>query len=212
VLRVGLTGVLACGKSTAAEMFARLGARVLNADRLAHELMKPGEKVYAEIVTAFGDDILAKNKTIDRKKLAAKAFAGRIEELNRIVHPAVIARQERWMDELAQSDPHGIAMVEAALILEAGVKSRFDKVVVVTCAPGQLLERFTQRTGLAPGEARAEFTRRMSAQLSDEAKRKQADYIIDNSGDEDATFAQVERIYEQLRAQAAGNTTMRAGS
>jgi dephospho-CoA kinase len=212
VLRIGLTGALACGKSTVAEMFARLGAHVFNADHAVHELQRPGENVYDEIVRHFGAGILDQNKFIDRKKLAAKAFAGRIEELNRIVHPAVIARQEQWMNDLAKHDPGGIAIVEAALLLEAGVKGRFDKIIVVSCAPELVIERFAHRTGLSPAEAHAEFTRRMSAQLSDEAKRKQADYIIENSGDEAATFAQVEKLYSQLRAQAVKKQGLTARS
>ncbi|MGH9601312.1 MAG: dephospho-CoA kinase [Terriglobales bacterium] len=202
---MGLTGGLCSGKSEVAEMFARRGVHLLHADKLAHELMQPGQPVYYQVVNHFGREIVQADGNIDRPKLAALAFEpGRIQELNRIVHPAVVKKQEAWMDELAQREPHGIAMVEAALIVEAGVQKRFDKLVVVTCTPEQKIERFAARSPDADKEAaRREAQRRLAAQLPDEEKVRLAHFVIDNSGTLDATEQQVEKILMDLKAAAA---------
>jgi dephospho-CoA kinase len=199
-LRVGLTGGLCSGKSAVAEMFARRGVHVLHADKLAHELMRPGEPVYDQVVNHFGREIVQADGAIDRRKLAALAFApGRIQELNRIVHPPVVKKQEAWMDEVEKRDPRAIAMVEAALIVEAGVAQRFDKLVVVTSTPEQKIERFAARSPGADQEAaRREARRRIAAQLPDEDKVKVADYVIDNSGPLPATERQVETVFTDL--------------
>lgn len=199
MLRVGLTGGIACGKSTVAQMFAALGVHVIQSDLIAHELYKPGEAVYAEVVRRFGTDILAPNGEIDRPRLAAIVFGqGRIEELNRIVHPAVMERQAEWMRETEARDPNGIAMGEAALIFEAGVGGRFEKMIVVTCKPEQKVLRFAQRAKLDTETARAEVERRSKAQWADEEKISRADYVIDNSGDLENTRAQVGKIFREL--------------
>jgi len=200
LLRVGLTGGLCSGKSAVAEMFARRGVHVLHADKLAHDLMLPGQPVYEQVVNHFGRGIVQADGTIDRRKLAALAFEpGRIQELNRLVHPAVVREQEAWMDGVAKRDPLGIAMVEAALIVEAGVQKRFDKLVVVTCTPEQKVERFAARSPDADKDAaRREARRRIAAQLPDEDKVRLADYVIDNSGPLDATERQVENVFNDL--------------
>src|SRR5438477_1082429 len=143
MLKVGLTGGIASGKSAVGEMFVSLGARLVEADRIAHSLMQPGEAVYNAVVRHFGREILNPDSSVNRAKLGEIAFgssaegvgkrASRIEELNRIVHPAVIRSQEAWMQEMGRQDPHAVAMVEAALILEAGLQKRFDRLLVVTC-------------------------------------------------------------------------------
>ncbi len=199
MLRVGLTGGLSSGKSTVAEMLARRGARVLDADCLVHELMHPGLPVYKEVVRHFGRDILAADKTIDRKKLADAAFgAGRVAELNRIVHPAVIARQDAWMDELEREEPQAVAVIEAALILEAGAAPRFDKLIVVACRQAQKVERFAARYPLGVEAGRAEAARRLAAQMPDKEKAGKADYVIDNSGMLEQTENQVEKVFAEL--------------
>ena len=207
MLKVGLTGGIASGKSVVADMMAARGAHILHADQLAHRLMQPGEPVYRSVVERFGKGILAPDGGIDRKKLAAEAFGragrpGRIEELNRIVHPAVIREQQRWLSEIGQADPHGLAVVEAALIIEAGVAGQFDKIVLVTCRPEQRAERIAQRLGLDMAAAQAEVARRMAAQMPDEQKRALADYVIDNSGSLAGTAEQTGRIYRELLQQA----------
>jgi len=204
VLRVGLTGGVSCGKTTVAQMMARRGAHVVLADEIARQLMRPGEPVYYEVVRHFGPDIVGIDGGIDRKKLADAAFgAGRIKELNQIVHPAVIARQDAWTREMAVSNPEGIAVVEAALMLEAGVAKRFDKLVVVTCTLPQKIERFARRHNLDLAAAEREVARRMAAQLPDEEKVRVADYVIDNSGPLDELEAKVDTLMAELRRLAA---------
>jgi dephospho-CoA kinase len=200
MVRVGLTGGLACGKSTVAEMFRKRGAHVIHADRIAHELLCPGEEVYAAVVRAFGSEILNSDLTIERARLARLAFPDRVEELNRIVHPAVVRRQEAWMAEVAAREPQAVIMVEAALIFEAGVHRRFDKIVVVTCTPEQKMERFLARVApsMDADQARAEAQRRIAAQIPDEQKVAAADYVIDNSGALELTEAQVEKVHREL--------------
>jgi len=203
MLRVGLTGGVACGKSTVAKMFADLGAQVADADTIAHELYRSGQEVYQELVKRFGQEIVKPDGEIDRARLATAAFdGGRVEELNKIVHPAVIRQQDRWMRELAAKDPYAVAIVEAALIFEAGVKDRFDKIMVVTCMPAQKVTRFAGRTGRNEADAHAEVDRRTKAQISDEEKARQADFVIDNSGSIEETRQQVQRIYAELKTLA----------
>ena len=204
LLKVGLTGGIASGKSVVSEMFAALGAYVVQADAISHRLMQPGEPVYHEVVRCFGRGILNPDGTVNRPMLAQAAFGDppRVEELNRIVHPAVVEEQDRWMEEVGSRDPSAITMVEAALILEAGAANRFDCLVVVTCRPEQRVERWARRTRTDIETARAEVIRRMAAQWPDEEKIKVADYVIDNSGSLDETQGQVRVIFESLRTRA----------
>jgi len=214
MLKVGLTGGIASGKSVVGEMFVSLGAHLVQADQIAHSLMQPGEAVYGEVVRHFGCGILNADGSVNRAKLAELAFGSsagsemvsagspRIEELNRIVHPAVLRRQEEWMRDEGRRDPHAVAMVEAALILEAGARSQFDKLVVVTCSSEQKIARFAARHKLDVESARKEVMRRMAAQLPDEEKLKAADHAIDNSGSLDGTREQVRKVWAKLRAQA----------
>jgi dephospho-CoA kinase len=209
LLKVGLTGGIASGKSVVGEMFAALGAHLIQADAIAHELMQPGETVYQEVVRHFGEGILNPHGTVNRARLAEAAFSApgankpsRIQELNQIVHPAVIRRQDEWMAEVGQRDPGSIAIVEAALILEAGAAKRFDRLVVVTCRPEQRIQRWAARLGVDEETARREVGRRMAAQFPDEEKIKAADYVIDNSGSLDETRKQVAAIYPELKREA----------
>jgi dephospho-CoA kinase len=203
MLRVGLTGGVACGKSTVAKMFADLGATIVDADTIAHELYRPGHEVLQELVRHFGPEILKPDGELDRAKLATLVFdGGRVEELNKIVHPAVIRQQDQWMRALGEKDPYAVAIVEAALILEAGVKDRFDRIMVVTCKPAQKVARFAQRTGTSENAARADVDRRTKAQMPDEEKARRADFVIDNSGTVEETRHQVQRIYSELKVLA----------
>jgi dephospho-CoA kinase len=203
MLRVGLTGGVACGKSTVAKMFADLGATIVDADTIAHELYRPGHEVFQELVRHFGPEILKPDGELDRAKLATLVFdGGRVEELNKIVHPAVIRQQDQWMRALGEKDPYAVAIVEAALILEAGVKDRFDRIMVVTCKPAQKVARFAQRTGTSEDAARADVDRRTKAQMPDEEKARRADFVIDNSGTIEETRHQVQRIYSELKVLA----------
>ena len=203
MLRVGLTGGVACGKSTVAKMFADLGANIADADIIAHELYRPGQEVLQELVNHFGPEILKADGELDRAKLATLVFdGGRVEELNKIVHPAVIRKQDEWMRSLAAKDRYAVAIVEAALILEAGVKDHFDRIMVVTCKPAQKVARFARRTGISEDAARADVERRNKAQMPDAEKARRADFVIDNSGPVEETRHQVQRIYSELRVLA----------
>ena len=199
VLRVGLTGGVACGKSTVGQLLAGRGAHILQADTLAHRLYAPGEPTYYAVVERFGRGILNCNGEINRTRLANAAFPNRISELNTIVHPAVLEAQNRWMAECASADPSGIAVVEAALILEAGAARDFDKLIVVTCDLEQKVARFAQRAKCSPEDARAEVLRRSAAQLPDAEKASHADYVIDNSGPLEATTRQVDALWPALQ-------------
>jgi dephospho-CoA kinase len=219
VLKVGLTGGIAVGKSVVGEMFSALGARVIQADKISHQLMEPGEAVYDEVVRHFGQEILDPDGRISRSRLAQIAFGpsvgytagsaaenanqpSRVPELNKIVHPAVIQRQQQWMEEVRRGDPHAVAIVEAALIIEAGMADSLDRLVVVTCTPEQRIERLASRLKVDEETARREAARRMAAQFSDEEKIRAADYVVDNSGSLEETRRQVEQIYAELKREA----------
>ena len=212
MLKVGLTGGIAVGKSVVGEMFVALGAHLVQADRIAHSLMQPGEAVYNEVVRHFGREILNPDGSINRARLAEAAFgpanvdegkrASRIDELNRIVHPVVIRSQDEWMHGIGLQDPHAVAIVEAALLLEAGAAKRFDRLIVVTCTDDQRVARFAARQKMDLESARKEVVRRMAAQLPDEEKIKAADFVIDNSGSLDHTREQAREIWEKLTTAA----------
>lgn len=204
MLHVGLTGGVACGKSTVARMFSDLGVQVIDADKIVHDLYRRDEPVYRQLVAQFGEGILGADREIDRGRLAAVAFdGGRVQELNRIVHPAVGQKQLEWIAEAGRLDPDGIAMVEATLMLEAGGKSRYDKIVVVICKPEQKVLRYAMRMHVSEAIAQQEVERRTRVQMSDIQKAAQADYIIDNSGTLEQTRLQVENIYKELKALAS---------
>jgi dephospho-CoA kinase len=225
MLKVGLTGGIASGKSVVGDMLVALGAHLVQADRIAHQLMLPGQPVYNELVRHFGGSILNPDLSVNRAKLAEAAFGSampsaeskpvatpsvsaipaRVQELNRIVHPAVIRSQEEWMEEMGRQDPHAVAIVEAALILEAGAAKRFDRLIVVTCSDEQRVARFAARQKLDLEAARKEVARRMAAQLPESEKTKAADYVVDNSGSLDQTQEQVREFWEKLRVEAAGD-------
>lgn len=200
MLRVGLTGGIASGKTAVAAMFRARGAILFEADRIAHRLMAPGQPAYDEIVGAFGKEILSADGTIERKRLAAIVFAdaARREQLNRIVHPRVIGEQEKELRRIAAEDPGAVAIVEAALLIEAGYHKQLDKLVVTWCRPEQQLERLQ-----AKGLSREDSERRIAVQLPAEEKRRLADYVIDCSGSLAETERQVEQVWKALQQAAA---------
>jgi dephospho-CoA kinase len=200
MLKIGLTGGIASGKSLVSRIFTELGAHSIDADEIAHDLMGPGESVYDEVVQKFGNEVLNPDKTVNRARLAEIAFdkrRPRIYELNRIVHPGVIQKYEQWMESFRSREPDAIVMLEAALLLEAGLRKRFDR-----CKPHQRVERWAQRLKMDEATAREEITRRMMAQAPEEAKIQAADYVIDNSGSVEETRKQVQAICQTLRTQA----------
>jgi dephospho-CoA kinase len=212
MLRVGLTGGLGSGKSTVGRLFAELGAKVIDADEVGRKLMQPGEAVYARIVEQFGLGVARHDGSLDRRALAELAFNhGRLEELNGIVHPAVITAQEEWLGDVFAADPHAVAIIESALIFEAsrgfssvpGWRERFDQIILVT-APDELkIQRFVERSGGEHAESlAADARKRLAAQIPDAEKIADCDWVIENSGDMEATRLTVAGIYGELRAEA----------
>ena len=200
MLRVGLTGGIACGKSTVAAIMRELGCTVLDADTLAHRLIEPGQPAYDLVVKEFGFDILKPDGVIDRKKLGGIVFAdrARLDQLNRIIHPRVIEARDRQLTEMEFANPQGIAVVEAALLIEAGYHKNLDRLVVAWCRPEQQRERLQAR-GLSVEEAE----QRIAAQMPSEEKRRMADDVIDCSGDLEETRRQVAALITRLNAEAA---------
>jgi len=192
----GLTGGTACGKSTVARFFQELGAHIIDADRMGHELMEPGQAAYQEILEHFGKEILDSGGHIDRKKLGPKVFADpqELHNLNAILHPRIIARAGELAAAYQGGDPRGVVIVDAALIFEAGIDGTLRKVMVAWCRPEQQLDRLMASTGAS----RQEAERRIQAQMPLEEKRHRADLVIDCSGSVEQTRAQVDAIYPGL--------------
>jgi dephospho-CoA kinase len=197
VLKVGLTGGLACGKSFVGEALAQLGCHVLQADQLGHEVLLPGGEAYAAVVREFGSAVLDENGTIDRRALAAQVFGKpeRLALLNSLVHPPVLRREEEWLARVAAQDPHGIAVVEAAILIETGSYRRFDKLIVAACDEEQQVQRSMKRDGAA----REEVLARLSRQMPLAEKLKFADFVIETSDTKEETVRQTRAVYESLR-------------
>jgi len=197
MLKVGLTGGLACGKSFVGEVFRSLGCFVIEADQLGHAVLAPGGEAYDEVVREFGAGVLDSAGVIDRKALAAQVFGEplRLAKLNSVVHPAVFRREDQLIAEFAAREPKGIAVVEAAILIETGSFSRYDRIVLVTCREEQQMQRALRRPGASETDIRA----RLSRQLSLEEKRKHADFVIDTSGDKEDTVRQTRTVFEELR-------------
>ena len=193
----GLTGGVACGKSTVAGMFAELGAKIIDADRLAHELIRSPQPAYHEIVHQFGFEILDSQGEIDRKRLGAVVFRDpeKLRALNAIVHPRVIERTDQLAEAFHLQDPRAVVLVDAALLYEANLTDRFEKIIVAWCRPEQQLKRLMAKTGLS----REEAERRIAAQMPAEEKRRRADFVIDCSGDLELTRRLVTDLYRQLQ-------------
>jgi dephospho-CoA kinase len=198
----GLTGGVASGKSTVARLFEEFGGRIIDADRLTHELSRAPLPAYKEIVSRFGTEILDSYGEIDRKRLGPIVFsdAEKLHQLSAILHPRIIER----IEELAACHrilaPGAVILVDAALMYEAGIEKRFAKMLVAWCRPEQQLERLMAKAGLP----REEAERRIAAQMPVEEKRRRADYVIDCSGSLEDTRQQVESLFAQLKQLAQG--------
>jgi len=221
MLRVGLTGGLGSGKSTVAAQLRALGAHVIEADELGRELMEPGHQVYDDIVRTFGPGVVRPGGHLDRARLAQLAFGeGRLNDLNAIVHPAVIAAQQRWMEGVFARDPAAVAVVESALIFEverdarargesegvlADWRNRFDRILVLIAPEEVKVARYVARLKLDPGAreaAVADARRRLALQMPDAEKAVRADFVLENTGDLASLHARVAEIWEQLTAES----------
>jgi dephospho-CoA kinase len=198
MLRVGLTGGLASGKSSVGRALADLGCFVIRNDELGHEVLEPDGEAYADTVREFGTGILNADGTIDRRKLGALVFHNpeRLVKLNALVHPPVRARTRRMLEGYAAAHPHGIAVVEAAIMVETGSYREYAKLIVAVCGVEQQIERAMARDGIT----REEVLDRLSRQMPLEEKLKFADYVIDTSGAKENTLAQVRAVYQSLLA------------
>lgn len=196
MLRVGLTGGLACGKSFVGQALANCGCFLIQADELGHAVLAPGGEAYEAVIRELGAEVLPDGQ-IDRRKLAARVFSDReaLERLNALVHPPVIAREENMIAEFAAREPQGIAVVEGAILVETGSYKRFDRLIVVSCREEQQIERAMHRDGVTEAEARA----RLSRQMPLAEKRELADFVIDTSGDKQDTVRQSRAVYAELR-------------
>ena len=202
MLRVGLTGSIAVGKSFVSSVLAELGCHVLDADQTAREMVAPGSAGLGAVVEAFGAGVLGEDGALDRARLGAIVFADAAKRqlLNSILHPLIIAAQDEWMRARGREDPRGVAVVDAALMIETGSYRRFDKLIVVHCDEAVQLARLMRRDRLA----REEAERRIAAQMPQRDKMRHADYLVDTSGTYDDTRAQVVKIYGELRELALG--------
>jgi dephospho-CoA kinase len=203
ILRVGLTGGIASGKSTIARRFAALGCLTIDADHVVARLYRPGEAGHEALVRAYGPSILRADGEIDRERLAGIAFANADEarKLNALIHPLVIAEEKRCIADEESRFPgrDRIVIVEATLLLESGGKQRYDKIVVVDVEPETQIAR-----GIERGMTRDEVMRRMAHQMPREERLRQADYVIGNNGDTRAAEIATHQVYEALRADLAG--------
>jgi dephospho-CoA kinase len=198
MLRVGLTGGLASGKSFVGRALAELGCLLIQADELGHKVLEPGGEAYAGVIREFGPGILRADGTIDRPKLAAMVFhdSQRLAALNALVHPPVWAREHGLMEEYASAHPHGIAVVEAAILVETGSYRNYAKLIVAVCSEEQQIERAMSRDGMT----REQVLDRLSRQMPLAEKTKYADYVIDTSGAKESTLAQTRAVYQALVA------------
>lgn len=201
MLRAGLTGSIAVGKSFVSYVFAGLGCHVLDADRTAREVVAPGSAGLRSIVQTFGPEVLQPDGTLDRGKLGAIVFADETKRarLNALLHPLIIAAQDEWLQRCEGQDAQGIGIVDAALMIETGSYQRFDKLIVVHCRTELQLERLVKRDGLTVAEA----GQRIAAQMPQEEKKRFADYLIDTSNGFDEATAQARAVYEKLKALAS---------
>lgn len=196
MLRVGLTGSIAVGKSFVASLFEELGCHVLDADDTAREVVAAGSRGLAEIVKKFGTEVLQPDGMLDRQRLGSIVFADKEkrELLNSILHPRIIERQDEILSGWETGDPNGIAIVDAALMIESGGYKRFDKLIVVHCRPEVQLERLMLRNGISQAEAQ----RRIDSQMAQSEKQKYADYLIDTSDGFEPTRERTRQVYNQL--------------
>ena len=199
----GLAGGIASGKSTVAAMLRELGAHIIDADKIGHEMLLSTSPAFPELVAAFGRGILDSAGRIDRKKLGPLVFSdpAKLQQLNRIVHPRIIERISQLAAQHCSQNPGAAVVVDAALIYETGIPGRFAKAIVAWCRPEQQIERLLAKTGLS----REEAEQRISSQMPAEEKRRRADFVVDCSGSLEETRRQVEDLYPVLKQLAGGS-------
>lgn len=197
MLRVGLTGSIATGKTFVAGVLEGLGCPVLDADVLARKVVEPGTEGLRALVEKFGPEILQEDGTLDRARLGALVFGDEARRtiLNATLHPLIFKEQDEWLGLRELEDPRGVAVVDAALMIESGGYRRFDKLIVVHCRPELQRRRLVERDKLTPEEAE----RRIAAQMPQEEKLRYADYAIDTSHGFEDTRRRAREVYEALK-------------
>lgn len=195
---VGLTGGLASGKTFVGEVLVTLGCHLIQADELGHRVLLPEGEAFDAVVKEFGRGILDQNGAIDRRKLGMEVFErpDRLAALSKLVHPPVIRREEAMLREFEASDPNGIAVVEAAILIETGSYRRFDRLIVTICSEEQQIARAIDRNGWT----REEAVMRLRRQMPLSEKIKFAHYVIDTSGNQESTVEQTRAVYQSLRS------------
>ncbi len=198
MLRVGLTGGLASGKSFVGRALADLGCYLIKADELGHQVIEPGGEAYDAVVALFGREILRPDGHIDRRRLASMVFGNpeRLAQLNALVHPPVKARERTLADAFAHKHPDGIVVTEAAILVETGSYKDYDRLIVAICRPEQQIERAMERDSAS----REEVLDRLRRQMPLEDKVKYADFVIDTSGTKENTLQQVRAVYQSLKS------------
>ena len=201
MLKVGLTGSIAVGKSHVLSIFGELGCHTIDADQIARQVVTPDSEGLKLVVENFGNEILQPDGSLDRQKLGAIVFADEAKrrQLNSLLHPLIIALQDEQIRQIEESDPKGIVIIDAALMIESGSYRRMEKLIVVYCEPEIQLQRLMHRDGLSRDAAES----RIAAQMPQDKKKTFADFLINTSGDHSQTRAQVENVYRELRALAA---------
>jgi dephospho-CoA kinase len=221
MLRIGLTGGLGSGKSTVAQFLRQMGADVIESDELGRALMEPGNPAYDDIVRAFGSEVVGADGRLNRPRLADLAFkANRVKELNAIVHPAVIEAQAEWMKQVFARDPAAVAVVVSALIFEverdareggaataayADLRSRIDRIVLVTAPEEEKIARYVARVctcGIGMEQAEADAGARLAHQIPDRDKIARSDYVLENTGDLEILRSQVEQLWPRLKQES----------
>ncbi|MDX6530845.1 MAG: dephospho-CoA kinase [Blastocatellia bacterium] len=198
MLKVGLTGSIAVGKSFVLGVLAELGCRVLDADLTAREVVAPGTAGLNAVVATFGNEVVGADGALDRAKLGAIVFADedRRQVLNSILHPFIIAAQDEQIRLWQAETPDGIAVIDAALMIESGGFRRFAKLIVVHCRPEVQLKRLILRDGFSPKDA----AQRIAAQMPQNEKMKYADFLIDTSEGFDNAHKQTETVFRELKS------------
>jgi dephospho-CoA kinase len=197
MLRIGLTGGLASGKSFVGRALAEMGCCLIQADEIGHRVLEPEGEAYRGVIEEFGPGILDTSNAIDRRKLAALVFRQpeRLEKLNALVHPPVRARTEKLIEEFAAREPNGIVVIEAAILIETGSYRRQDRLIIAVCSEEQQIERAMARDHLT----RDEVIDRLRRQMPLAEKVQYADYVVDTSGTKENTLAQTHEVYASLR-------------
>ncbi len=197
MLKVGLTGGYATGKSFVAAELDRFGCKIIYADQLGHRVLQPDGEAYLPVIETFGREILAPDTTVDRKRLGTIVFASPelLEKLNNIVHPAVFRLEEKILAELARDNPACIAVIEAAILIETGRYRTFDRIILTTCSEEIQIARAMTRDKLQ----REQVLARLRNQMSAHEKKSYAHYVIDTGMPKEETAKQVEKVFHQLR-------------